>query len=121
MTDIPAPEETKNDQEAMKHAVPFKKVSPLQGLPEYLKDPKSYMPVQKALLDTLSCGKLHSDPSQVFHCAKCSENMVRRRELMRKFGFRNAAQYMAWKKTHEEIKNRMPLDMYNRMISDKTT
>jgi hypothetical protein len=117
MSDLPTPEDTKRDQEAMKSAVQYKKVNPLKGLPEYLKDPKNYLPVQKALLETLNCGKLHSDPSQAFHCSKCTENMQVRRELMRKFGFRNAAQYMAWKKTHENIKARMPLEMYNRMLS----
>lgn len=109
MTDLPIPEDTKRDKEAMKFAVPFRKVNPLDGLPEFLKDPKNYKKVQKALLDTLSCGKLHSDPLQSMNCKKCTENMVKRRELMKKFGFKSAAQYMAWRKTHEEIRRMMPL------------
>lgn len=120
MTDLPIPEDAKRDKEAMKHAVPANKVvNPLDGLPEWLKHPKSYMPVQKELLETLSCGKLHSDPAQIMHCAKCTENMGKRRALMRKFGFKNAAQYMAWRKTHEEIKARVPLDKYNQMINEQ--
>lgn len=121
MKDLPTPEDTKRDKEAMKSAVPFKKVNPLDGLPAWLKEAKHFMPVQKALLETMSCGKSHSDPSEMFDCQKCSENVVIRRELMKKFGFRSSAQYMAWKKTHEDIKNRMPLEMYNKMLHESST
>lgn len=97
-----------------------KLVSPtLAGLPEYLKDPKNYIKVQKALLETMSCSKSHSDPSEMFHCKQCTENMIKRRELMKKFGFKSPAQYLDWKKTHEEIKKRMPLDKYNHMVGIK--
>ncbi len=122
MSELPIPEDLARDKEAMKHALNHKKVvNPLDGLPEFLKDPKNYMPVQKALLNTLSCGKLHSDPLKASECAKCSENMLERRMLMKKFGFKGPEQYMAWRKTHEGIKESMPLDMYNRMVSDRTT
>jgi hypothetical protein len=122
MNDLPVPEDTKRDQEAMKHAVPYKqmkKVNPLDGLPEWLKNPANYSTVQKALLETMVCGKLHSDPSQSLNCQKCTDNMLTRRKLMEKFGFRSPAQYMAWRKTNEEIKSRMPLDMYNRMVNEQ--
>jgi len=91
----------------------------LAGLPEYLKDPKNYIPVQKALLETMACKKLHGDPSEMFECKTCTDNMVKRRELMAKFGFKSPAQYMEWKRTHEEIKKRMPLDKYNHMVGIK--
>lgn len=121
MTDLPTPEDTKRDKEAMQYAQKYKKVNPLDGLPEWLKDPKNYLPVQKALLETLNCGKLHSDPSASLKCKKCGENMMTRRRLMEKFGFKNSAQYMAWKKTHNELQNSMPLDMYNRVAGIKTS
>lgn len=123
MTDLPLNEDAKRDKEAMEHATPYGKVvNPLDGLPDWVKHPKNYEKIQRALLETLTCGKLHSDPAQSLHCAKCTQNMVERRKLMQKFGFKNAAQYMAWRKTHEEIKNKVPLEMYNRLINeDKTT
>lgn len=117
--ELPTPGSDLN-KDAMKNPSPYYHVkNPLDGLPEWVKHPKNYEKIQRALLDTLSCGKVHSDPSQVFHCKKCSENMAERRKLMQKFGFKNAAQYMAWRKTHEEIKNRVPLEMYNKMLKDE--
>lgn len=113
MTDLPIPKK----QEVL---LKSKTNLLLVGLPQYLKEPKNYLTVQKALLETLSCGKSHADPAEMLNCLKCGENMKKRRELMRKFGFKSPAQYMEWKKTHEEIKNRMPLDMYNRMAGIKT-
>jgi predicted RNA-binding Zn-ribbon protein involved in translation (DUF1610 family) len=95
----------------------LQKVNPLDGLPEYLKDPKNYMKVQKALLDTMRCPKAHGEVTDVFKCPKCTENMLVRKELMRKFGFKSPNQYMAWKKTHEDIKRSVPLDKYNYMLN----
>lgn len=111
MTDLPTPEQPDIDYQPLKPNV-------LDGLPAYLKDPKNYEPVQRKLLETLSCGKLHSDIVDIVECKKCTENMQERKALMKKLGFKSAAQYMAWRKTHEEIKNRVPLDMYNRMIKN---
>lgn len=119
MSDLPIPEDAKRNKEAMQYATPYKKVNPLDGLPEYLKDPKNYEKIQRSLLETLSCGKIHSDPSQSLTCSKCTENMMERRRLMEKFGFKDAAQYMAWRKTHEEIKNTFPPEMYEQMINGK--
>lgn len=97
----------------------YGKANILDGLPPFLKEPKNYMVVQKALLETMTCGKSHSDPAEMLKCKKCAENMLKRRQLMAKFGFKSPAQYMSWKETHEEIKKRVPLDMYNRMVEDK--
>jgi hypothetical protein len=35
--------------------------------------------------------------------------MLDRRKLLKKLGFKNPSQYMAWKKIHTEIKERFPL------------
>lgn len=98
----------------------FKKAHPLDGLPEYLKDPKNYHKIQKELLETMVCNKSHGEITDVFNCPKCTENMIVRRELMKKLGFKSPAQYMAWKKVHEEVKARMPLDKYNYLVNGKT-
>lgn len=96
------------------------KIDPLLAmLPDFVKDHKNYYKIQKALLETLSCRKSHSDPLDMAKCKKCTENMQVRRALLKKFGFVNSAQYMAWRRIHEEIKKRVPLDMYNRIVSKK--
>jgi len=111
MKDLPVPEgENKPDiAEAMKHAKKYRDVvNPLNRLPDYVKDPKNYMKIQKALLETLSCGKAHGDPHQMMVCAKCTENLRERNKLMQKFGFTSTAVYMAWRKAQEEIRRLTP-------------
>lgn len=118
MIELPTPEES------LPNGLPtdikrYIKQDILAGLPEFTKHPKNYEKIQRALLETLTCGKLHSDPAQALHCIKCSENMATRRQLMKKFGFKSPAQYMQWRRVHEEVKRRVPLDMYNRIVADK--
>lgn len=95
----------------------------LANLPEFLKKPANYIPVQKKLLETMACSKSHSDPLQMFECKTCTDNMLKRRKLMKELGFGDdestPKRYMLWKKTHEELKRRMPLDMYNRLAGKK--
>lgn len=108
--DLPTPEDQKRDKEAMENATHYKQVAnPLAGLPDYVKDPKNYMKIEKALLETLSCGKAHSDPHQMAMCITCGDNMIKRRKLMAKFGFHSIEQYFAWRKTHAKIREMMPL------------
>lgn len=85
--------------------------------PEHLKDPRNYNTIQRSLLETLICPKSHSDPSEMFNCKTCSENVLKRRQLMKKLGFTSPEHYLEWKKRHEGIKKRMPLDMYNKMVN----
>ena len=73
-------------------------------LPDYVKDPANYEKIQKALLETLTCGKSHADAFEMSQCTKCTNNMLERHALMGKFGFKTSAQYMAWKETMEYIK-----------------
>lgn len=94
------------------------KTDPLKNLPDWVKHPKNFEKIQRALLETLTCGKIHSDPAQQLHCSKCSENMLERRKLMKQFGFKDASMYMEWRKRHEDIKKMMPLDKYNKIISE---
>lgn len=111
MTDLPTPEDStgKNDVEAMKHAVLAKSVvNPLDRLPDYVKDPKNFMKIERALLETLACGKSHADPVEMSSCQKCTQNMLERRKLMHSFGFTTPAIYMAWKKVQTEIRAMTP-------------
>jgi hypothetical protein len=95
-----------------------KKLNPLGHLPEYTKNPANFMTIQKALLDTTFCGTTHSDPSQMFECKACQEKTQERRKLMSQFGFRNAGEYMEWRRIQEflqkpEIREKYKLDKYN--------
>lgn len=81
----------------------------LKGLPEHLKDPANFPDIQSKILATLqsSCG--HSELLDFAKCEKCTANMLKRRKLLKQLGFKNPAQYMEWRKTHEEIQRRFPL------------
>lgn len=107
------------DKEQAKKLPGLASLNPLGHLPEFTKDPKNYMTIERALLDTLSCKKTHSDPIAMMDCKTCQNNTLERRALMKKFGFRSPAEYMKWKEMQNEIKKRMPLDMYNRMVDGK--
>ena len=86
------------------------KVSPLlESLPDYLKEPANYYKVQKAIVDSVQTTCNHGDVLEMAECKKCTDMMLKRRKLMRELGFKNAGQYLAWKKVHEEIKAQYPL------------
>ena len=110
MNELPTPE--KPDI----HYAP-KTAKVFDGLPEYLKDPKNYMKVQRAILDTLAGKCSHGEVIEWAACPKCQRRFAERSQIIRKLGFRSMSQYMAWQKTHQEIKTRMPLDKYNKLIS----
>lgn len=118
MTDLPVPDE--NPEVPIENLKNPTLVKPdiLASLPEYVKHPKNYLKIQKALLETLTCGKLHSDPIKATECSVCTANMMERRKLMEKFGFKTPAMYMEWRKRHEEIKKRVPLEMYNKIVNE---
>ena len=82
-------------------------------LPAYLKDPANYDKVRKALLDELATTHSHSDMLDWFKCTSCQIKAKNHVDMMRKFGFKNAAQYMAWQKIHTQIKGRQILPKYN--------
>lgn len=81
----------------------------LADLPDFLKDPANYEKIEADILKTFlsSCG--HSDIMQWAECEKCSKKMLERRHLLKSLGFKNPAQYRAWKMVHQKIKERMPL------------
>jgi len=101
------------------------KKSILDGLPDYVKDPKNYSKIQTALLDALATSHSHSDLFEWSICPACQDKLKEFRLLHKKFGFRNPAQYYAWKKVMDIIMNPMknPLvDWKNdkQQIGDKT-
>lgn len=90
-----------------------KAVSPFLGMPDYLKDPANYEKIQLALYDAggSTCG--HTELIEWSACNKCQRKQHDRAELMRKLGFASGAQYLAWKKVHDTIREKVPLAKYN--------
>lgn len=72
-------------------------------LPEHLKDTRNYFKVKKMIMETIltKCG--HDSIAKMAECKKCSENMVKRRLMLKKLGFKNPQQYHAWDKVHTQI------------------
>ena len=95
----------------------YSKVHPLiANLPKHLKDPANYERIKKAIADTmvlkdtkLEKACVHEDIASMAACPKCTKRMLYRRLLLKKLGFKNPAQYWAWQKTHERIKELYPL------------
>ena len=85
----------------------------LASLPDHLKDPKNFEKVQKAILASFAGKHSHGEVVEWAKCAECQSRFQNRRHVLKSLGFKNAAQYQAWKKVHETIKERMPLDKYN--------
>jgi hypothetical protein len=81
----------------------------LKSLPSHLKDHTKFYDIQKKILETIMTSCTHSDLVGFAKCSKCTKNMLKRRKLLRDLGFKNPAQYMAWRMVHEEIKKKVPL------------
>lgn len=81
----------------------------LAGLPAYLKDPANFKKIEKAILNTFFSTCSHSNMLEWAECPKCTKKMLERRLLLKKLGFKNPGQYMAWKKIHQKIIERYPL------------
>jgi len=101
----PKPEDFKKEREL---------VHPLDGLPSWLKEPEAYEKVQRALYDAQvgSCGT-HAEVLEWAGCTKCQQAQWNVKEMMARFGFKDGAQYLAWRKTHEYIKEHVPFAKYN--------
>ncbi len=75
-----------------------------KDLPEYLKDHSNYEKVQRALLDAGATKHSHAQVEDWSACKACQNKAWDRKEMMKKLGFTSGKQYMAWQKTHNEMK-----------------
>ncbi len=91
------------------------RVSVFQGMPQYLKEPKNYEKVMKLLYEAGNSKCSHSDMFEYSACKKCEPARIRRAIVMRKLGFKGGQQYLAWRKTHENMRvyHRDELEKYN--------
>lgn len=85
----------------------------LEMLPLYLKEPKNYLSIRKAIYETMATTCAHDSIAKMAECKKCSRNMMERRLLLKKLGFKNPQQYQAWQKIMEEIMRLYPEQMFN--------
>ena|SRR3990167_2081463 len=87
------------------------KTSPLiASLPEQLKDPANYERIKKAIWETVQTTCTHASIVEMAECKRgCKDKMIERRLLFKRLGFKNPAQYRAWHKIHETIKQKYPL------------
>jgi hypothetical protein len=85
----------------------------IASLPPHLKDPANYEKVQRVILEALASGHSHGEIVEWAACGACQQRFMERGDVLKKLGFSSAAQYLAWKKVHEEIKARYPLAKYN--------
>lgn len=81
----------------------------LAALPPFLKNPANFIPIQRKILETIQTTCAHGDVLEMAKCKKCTRKMMERRAFLKYLGFKNAGQYMAWRKIHEEIQRRFPL------------
>lgn len=96
----------------------YSRVPPLlASLPKHLKDPKNYAKVQKAVTQALQGKCSHGEITEWAACTDCQARFQQSRKVLKKLGFKNAGQYMAWKKVHETIKKRVPFAKYNDELS----
>lgn len=94
----------------IKDITPAPNLHPLvASLPPYLKDPKNYEKVQKVILNSFSSKHSHGEVVEWASCVTCQKKFSNRSFVLKKLGFVNPAQYMAWKKIHEVIKDRVKL------------
>jgi hypothetical protein len=86
-----------------------KTASILEGLSDYLKDPANFDEINKKILNTFisTCG--HAEILDWVNCKKCTAKMLQRRKMLKSLGFKNPAQYFAWKKIHTTIRQKFPL------------
>lgn len=96
--------------------VPNKLHPLLEMLPDYLKDTHNYFKIKKMIMETVltNCG--HDSIAKMAACHQCSANMLKRRAMLKKLGFKNPQQYHLWQKVHEKI-----LELYPEMGFDDGT
>lgn len=75
----------------------------LAGLPEYLKDPKIYPKIHKALLEELSTRHSHGTIEEYAKCFHCQRKFQGRSEMIRNLGFKSIQQFFAWQKVMDII------------------
>jgi|SRR3990167_8850289 len=91
------------------------RVSAFLGMPQYLKEPKNYEKIFKAIYEAGNSKCSHSDVLEYSVCKKCEGARFNRMMMMKKLGFKDGQQYLAWRRVHENLRtyHRDKLEKYN--------
>lgn len=92
-----------------------KRESAFKGMPAYLKEPKNYEKVYKAIYEAGNSKCSHSDIYEYSSCKKCEQSRINRVKTMKGLGFKDGQQYLAWLRVHQNMRtyHRDELEKYN--------
>lgn len=88
-------------------------------LPPHLKDPANYERIQKIIIETLGGTCSHGEIMQWANCVKCQKRFKERKNVLKKLGFKNPAQYLEWKKIHMKIREKYPLVDWSKLNAER--
>jgi hypothetical protein len=77
----------------------------LRGLPEHLKDPKSYKRVEQRLRMAMVSDHKHKDMKSFSECVRCRKKVKRKTEIMKEEGFKSYEQLMEWRRVQQIMNN----------------
>lgn len=85
------------------------------SLPAHLKDPANYKKICKAILEVGATKHSHGELFDWYKCVHCQSANKKVQQFKLGLGFKNGAEYMAWKKVHEKITDlqKVKLRKYN--------
>lgn len=109
------PEDRKPEDVAKELPKTLPKVSVFLGMPNYLKEPKNYAKIMKAIYEAGNSKCSHSEIFEYSICKKCEQSRRNRVTMMRKLGFRDGQQYLSWRRVMENLLtyHRDELEKYN--------
>lgn len=99
-----------NEKEAQK--LPKYKPSPIfDGLPDHVKDPKNYIKIEKKLFKAIKSTHNHEEVVDWAECKRCQKKFIKRRQMMKEYGFTSHQQYLMWKKIMDIIVNKKKIEV----------
>ena len=109
------PEERKPEDIIKELPRELPKESAFKGMPPYLKEPSNYEKVMKAIYEAGNSRCSHSEIFEYAFCKKCEESRQNRVIMMKRLGFRDGQQYLAWRRVQENLRtyHRDVLEKYN--------
>jgi len=87
--------------------VPKLKPNPVfKGLPDNLKDPKTFKKVEKKLINAIFSDHKHATVKAYLKCKRCQDKFKKRQAFIKDLGFTSYEQYTEWKKVMTIIDNK---------------
>ena len=78
----------------------------LKDLPEKLKDPKCFEPIEKKIWLMMKSDHKHRTISGFNKCKRCQAKRKKRNEYIKETGFKNYEQYIKWRRIMSIIHNK---------------